>query len=1017
MAYYLQLDGINDRVRCPIPPDVDSDWELRFRARSGGDTVGAWVEDNGLTSFFAITPTNEINIQSRNTLVQLTHNVDITDGFHLYTLKYKDGVLTARIDGVTMGTTTGITSFSWDLSGATHFNIGASYRATGTVSHSDMDFDFFEIWHNGEPIRRWDSSASNGTGSQLTETFVGGHGTLLNFPTDDSQWVYVDNETVNPAEYARKVNLTGLSPQAPLTGYVALITEDNVPAEFWSIAQYGGGDVRVTLNTDGTGQLPIEVAVCDTVGQKLRVFARFTNYTDLERGCWLFYGKPGERLHARTSQYGQYSVWQDHWLVVHGLTNLNDSTGNDWDPMIVLGSPVPSLDKGILLTNGIKLDYDTPNLGVTDLSVMAIAQVDWFHGLIIGSGSIRGATVFTTRAIGANNSPTLVMTLDGNTAMNTGFIADGDSLAAGSDSTQSHGTGTDFAIAGTVDRDGSGGKLDGTWIGYDDGQQSAANNVGLGNKSLGSNAFTGRVSIGRHPEWGNESSVNIKYLQVAKETFPPEKVLLSQTNQKNPDTFWVTGIPEDAPLPVSSDVNVSFVVLGVGSATSDSSKDSPNTYSFGSLDSITSSSIKEVDTLSYIDSATLIESALLKEISDTFILSSVQSINSTESKQGFNNVTAVSTTSSQVTISKQTDTSQIIESTNNITVYVGSLLLVDITMAVSNSSSITTSSSKGISQNISSTNNTTLTSSWSIDKSLSSAVANGVYLTASQTKRLPVILNSSSATSYDALHELSKSVSFDVSSMLNNTQAIEIQKAIDTLYQGNSSILVYLDTDQARHIAISMQLVSSETLTSSEIINKLSQIDNILAASSLSTVSNKALEQSINYSLVSELSAEFILTKKVALGLTSTSQILPVVSKNTDTEIENDSVTTLLMQQTASRVAQTNSDISSISSTVLEIDVDKSTAYVLNSDTDSSIEIYFNKKLNAIQIATDSSITTVLNPEGSDSLKNIIKVPVVTKIETHNISDTTVVNPTVVQELTIVHDSVVPIRTTVLGGD
>lgn len=985
MAYYLKFDGVGSYVaHSDITLSGTFSVKIRFNYRTsktnqtlfGGTSATAVRIDNTSSVLIRIAGTSI----TRTFLTPLVLGSDYT---FILTRDESDVIDLTDENGVSVINAT--LAKDGDI---TFDTIGG--QVNGTTNFAQLDLYGIEYISGGTTVVNYDPSASNGTGSTLLDTVGGNDGTLVNFPTDDSQWVYYSQpDSIISTNWSRRVEISEAATSGvSLDGFVALLTEANLPSEIWSVAKDGGDDLAICTSDNGNGRLPLEIVTFDTVNQKAVIWFRFETFNS-GASVWLFYGHPDAVQPDVAEPFGRNAVWVDLDAVFH----LNEASGD------FINSVGDGNDATVASESGV-------TRGATGV-LAACVDLDGNQNAIIPQGSYWN-DLFNTHTIsawceinGENTGPNIILEEGG--TVNGAYIVyrpNPDTFNYGvrvEYSTYELSSTTTFApnsgfikVVGTFDNGVIKLFINGV---LEDSLTIPYSSIPGHLNSAGIGSVTSSASVEAGTPWFGKISHVKRRQSTTSESFESTEY----ANQASPETFWTTGTPEDAPLPVSSDVNVSFVILGVGSATSDSGKDSPNTYSFGAVNNITFSSIKE--------------------ISNTFILSSGQSISSTQYKQSFDSVTTVSTTSSQVIISKQTDTSQIIESTNNITVYVGSLLLVDITMAVSNSSSITTSSSKGISQNISSTNNTTLTSSWSIDKSISSAVANGVSLTASQTKRLPVILNASSATNYDALHELTKAVGFDVFSVISNTQAIEIEKAIDTLYQGNSSILVYLDTDQARHIAISIQLASNDTLTSSEIINKLSQIDNILAASSLSTVSNKALEQSINYSLVSELSAEFILTKKVAAGLTSSNQLLSVISKNTDTDIENDAATALLMQQTASRVAQTDFDVSSISSTVLEIDIDKNAVYVLNSDTDSSIEIYFNKKLNAIQIATDSSITTVLNPEGSDSLKNIIKVPVVTKIETHNISDTTVVNPTVVQELTIVHDSVVPIRTTVLGGD
>ena len=131
--------------------------------------------------------------------------------------------------------------------------------------------------------------------------------------------------------------------------------------------------------------------------------------------------------------------------------------------------------------------------------------------------------------------------------MNTGFISDSDSLAAGTDTSTPVTENVDVAVDGIVDRDDSSGKFDGVWTIVQDGTAASSNNVSLGSNFTFNRDFDGTVTLGRHTQWGNLSTVNIKYLQLAKVALPTDYVVLKQNNYKTPSSFWTTGTPQDTP--------------------------------------------------------------------------------------------------------------------------------------------------------------------------------------------------------------------------------------------------------------------------------------------------------------------------------------------------------------------------------------------------------------------------------------------------------------------------------------
>lgn len=134
---------------------------------------------------------------------------------------------------------------------------------------------------------------------------------------------------ISPADWSRRVQVTGQAPVATISGFVALLTEACLPSEIWSIAENGGGDLRVCTDKEGVNQLPLEVVKFDTVAQSAVLWVRFSTYESGSTGIWLFYGKPGETQPASGSTFGTNSVWSDFEYVFHfpELNRTVDSTG------------------------------------------------------------------------------------------------------------------------------------------------------------------------------------------------------------------------------------------------------------------------------------------------------------------------------------------------------------------------------------------------------------------------------------------------------------------------------------------------------------------------------------------------------------------------------------------------------------------------------------------------------------------------------------------------------------------
>ncbi|MGE6419974.1 hypothetical protein ACQKDY_19885 [Alteromonas macleodii] len=125
-------------------------------------------------------------------------------------------------------------------------------------------------------------------------------------------------------------------PSSVTAGQVLTVTEatiEKMPLAlqnlFWSKVKNGGGDLRVCENVDGSGQLPIEVVLCDTVSKKLIVWVRIASF-DGSNVLHLFFKNDSASALPVANTYGQYAVWQDFEAVYHFRSPdpLVDATSN-----------------------------------------------------------------------------------------------------------------------------------------------------------------------------------------------------------------------------------------------------------------------------------------------------------------------------------------------------------------------------------------------------------------------------------------------------------------------------------------------------------------------------------------------------------------------------------------------------------------------------------------------------------------------------------------------------------------
>ncbi len=133
---------------------------------------------------------------------------------------------------------------------------------------------------------------------------------------------------LTPSQWDRRVELTALTPPATLSGFVAYLNEDSLPAEIWTTALNGGGDIRVCTDKDGVNQLPLQVVSFDTVGEAAQLWFRFSTLSTAARKVWVFYGKAAETQPPVAGLFGRNAVWADytHRLGGDGQTDVTGAT-------------------------------------------------------------------------------------------------------------------------------------------------------------------------------------------------------------------------------------------------------------------------------------------------------------------------------------------------------------------------------------------------------------------------------------------------------------------------------------------------------------------------------------------------------------------------------------------------------------------------------------------------------------------------------------------------------------------
>lgn len=190
MAHYLASDGVNDYVQLASPVSVAAgvpyrieidfqsvdgpDFGVRLSGNSGVNTsrVIVWkgTTPNTVGPLGAIATTGAIN-----TLTRAKWAWYRTDAIN-NRLSVDDVVMPAVIQN------SGNFSFSLLLT-----------ELSATNSRNPVNLYSYKVFANDILIHHWDPSASNGTGNLLLDVVGGNHGTLVNFPADDSHWVFYES--------------------------------------------------------------------------------------------------------------------------------------------------------------------------------------------------------------------------------------------------------------------------------------------------------------------------------------------------------------------------------------------------------------------------------------------------------------------------------------------------------------------------------------------------------------------------------------------------------------------------------------------------------------------------------------------------------------------------------------------------------------------------------------------------------------------------------------------------------
>lgn len=236
MAYLLRFDGVNDYVTLASTINISTtdDFSIRWRWPTtssgnhrvlGGDNVDSSSSRiihfaNGNITVYGGTGGNVGFSQATD------QSID-----RVIELRRVAGSLSLHYDGQQQGPAQNSSqSFTFGV-------LGANF-STATVA-SDLYNIEFEV--NGQAISFYDPTASNGAGSILTDTIGSNDGTLVNFPTDNSQWVFYSDATGITADVTESTaNFSESSNISVTANITAQITESSSNFSEFSSASFIG---------------------------------------------------------------------------------------------------------------------------------------------------------------------------------------------------------------------------------------------------------------------------------------------------------------------------------------------------------------------------------------------------------------------------------------------------------------------------------------------------------------------------------------------------------------------------------------------------------------------------------------------------------------------------------------------------------------------------------------------------------------------------------------------------------
>jgi hypothetical protein len=274
MAYYLQWPASNGWVTTPdwVPPNVD-DWSFEIDMQtpsttSGDKTIAGREDSSGQRSWKLFIKNGELGILHNSnwsvggilsTPTTPSSRILVRGEFDVDTIRlYVNNNLVASASGRNLNVT----------SGGSHLSAFGRSIVSNTSIITDLALYRARFWSDASQTvlaLDYNPSTSNGTGSILPEDVGGSDGSLVNFPTDDSQWVFYDDGQGGGDTLIPTLIPSGEVVGTPsVTNLLKLIEPNTIPTEeVVNTPTVDAGAILISPATIPTGEVVYNVSIVD----------------------------------------------------------------------------------------------------------------------------------------------------------------------------------------------------------------------------------------------------------------------------------------------------------------------------------------------------------------------------------------------------------------------------------------------------------------------------------------------------------------------------------------------------------------------------------------------------------------------------------------------------------------------------------------------------------------------------------------------------------------------------------